>query len=492
MKEKKNIERLFQEKLKDFEVSPPEMAWKNIEAELNKKEKKRRIIPFWFKPTGIAASLLIGFYTFMYLNANDQIKNNPIENNINNTESENNKTLIIPQNSTVTVPKKSEKLNGFPSGVTEGEKKELINTVSKKLNQKKSDDAIVSSHKLKGDKPNSLPKRLEENSVFKNVIVQNETNNQKTVLPLNNSSAVKTEKNNPIIPVKDNSNRSVVILEKSNADITQDSSIVAKISEEVSALEQLLKEKEVGKIVEEKEKGNKWGVSTNIAPVYFNSTTNGSPINTQFSENSKSYVSTISYGAGFNYDVSKKISLRAGINSLALEYNTNDVVYTTTYINVVQDESTLSRNSNGQNIAFVDQNVAKSISPDLDAVNIQQNIGTLNQATRYIEIPLEIGYKLIDNKFGIEVIGGMSSLLLNNNSISLISNGMEMEIGKANNLNQIHFSSNVGLGFKYKFLKSFEANFNPMFKYQINTYTDNSGNFKPYFIGLYSGLSFKF
>jgi hypothetical protein len=31
-----------------------------------------------------------------------------------------------------------------------------------------------------------------------------------------------------------------------------------------------------------------------------------------------------------------------------------------------------------------------------------------------------------------------------------------------------------------------------MFKYQINTFNQNSGNFKPYFIGLYSGISFSF
>ena len=84
------------------------------------------------------------------------------------------------------------------------------------------------------------------------------------------------------------------------------------------------------------------------------------------------------------------------------------------------------------------------------------------------------------------------TLFLNSNSVSLVSNGTEMEIGKANNLNNIHFSSNVGLGFKYAFWKSFQANFQPMFKYQINTFSNDSGNFKPYFIGIYSGFSFKF
>ena len=98
MKEQKNIERLFQEKFKDFEVAPPEMAWKNIESKLNEKKKKRRVIPFWFKSSGIAASLLLGFYTYTFFNksSNIDVKNdsNTIviddKNNSSKTENVNN------------------------------------------------------------------------------------------------------------------------------------------------------------------------------------------------------------------------------------------------------------------------------------------------------------------------------------------------------------------------------------------------------------------
>src|SRR6476661_6118312 len=61
MKERKNIDRLFQEKFKDFDAAPQEYMWNRIEAELNQK-KKRRIIPFWLQMTGIAAALLIGLF----------------------------------------------------------------------------------------------------------------------------------------------------------------------------------------------------------------------------------------------------------------------------------------------------------------------------------------------------------------------------------------------------------------------------------------------
>jgi len=176
-----------------------------------------------------------------------------------------------------------------------------------------------------------------------------------------------------------------------------------------------------------------------------------------------------------------------------LRHNTNDVFFDARISDVSQNIPTISRNATGSNMLFTSKtDVPISLSGDVENVSISNNLGSLEQNISYVEVPLELSYKLLDKKFGIEVIGGMSTLFLNQNNISLIANGVEMEIGRANNLNDIHFSSNVGLGFRYSFWKSFDANFQPMFKYQINTLSENFGNFKPYFIGLYTGVSFSF
>ena len=42
MKDNKNIERLFQEKFKDFEALPPQDSWDIIASRLNEKKKKKR------------------------------------------------------------------------------------------------------------------------------------------------------------------------------------------------------------------------------------------------------------------------------------------------------------------------------------------------------------------------------------------------------------------------------------------------------------------
>ena len=63
---------------------------------------------------------------------------------------------------------------------------------------------------------------------------------------------------------------------------------------------------------------------------------------------------------------------------------------------------------------------------------------------------------------------------------------------EADNLNNIHFSTNLGIGLKYGFMKSFEFNVEPTFKYLLNTFSSDDGNFKPYVFGIYSGVSYKF
>ena len=198
----------------------------------------------------------------------------------------------------------------------------------------------------------------------------------------------------------------------------------------------------------------------------------------------------MSFGVGLEYEVSKKWSLRTGVNTLSLNYNTNDVVFFQDVNAKLMQNVTPSQS--GLMLSIQSKNATTSNSINLSGTIVDKFDGQINQRMGFIEVPLEMSYKLLDKKFGINVIGGMSTLFLNENRISLESNGSVLNIGQANNLNDIHFSSNVGLGFKYTFWKSFQANFQPMFKYQINTFSNDSGNFKPYFVGLYSGVSFSF
>ncbi|NHN27184.1 hypothetical protein FIA58_015990 [Flavobacterium jejuense] len=604
MKENKNIERLFQEKFKDFEVAPPEDSWKTIASKIEEKKKKRRVIPFWFKASGIAASLFIGLFLILnyesntisnkteekvvfdnskekneFENLNQLETNKSIENKNEVVESDNS---IDSKNKTISNEDKLEKINLIKNQEKDANSKNETLVISTKedkpletyknkkrstnqnILEKENQNLINKSTLVSNDKENNSNKSLKWNDTNKNesIIVSknqqnssetninestaekanlinkekvidafytNKTNaiseksknnkpdidneiNLKSSITRNNTKENKLDnsitenksvdinsfnKENTTIETTNNKPNNILNITKSNDGFIKDSTtVVAEVETEVNALEQLLKEKEEGKNADEKEKEkrSKWVVSSNAAPVYFNSISNGSPIDEQFTSNQKSYAKTLSFGLGLQYAITNKISIRSGVNSININYNTNDVYYSSSLGQVNASSLNIAQNSNAQNLILrgTPESTATILSTDVENLSESSNTASLNQEMGYIEIPLELSYKILDKKIGIEFIGGMSTLLLNKNNISLVSRGSEMSIGEANNLNNIHFSSNIGLGFNYNFWKSFQLNVQPVFKYQINTFNSNSGNFKPYIIGLYSGVSFKF
>ena len=120
MEEKKHIDRLFQEKLKDFEVFPEPIVWKNIEQELTKK-KRRRIVPLWLRLGGAAAVLLMLISSsFWFFNENNE-SINPLDSApIIIDETSNNK-----QNNTNSTIEASESTNES-DGVESNQTKSLI------------------------------------------------------------------------------------------------------------------------------------------------------------------------------------------------------------------------------------------------------------------------------------------------------------------------------------------------------------------------------
>lgn len=319
----------------------------------------------------------------------------------------------------------------------------------------------------------------EKNNVTKNTIAVNE----------NNQSGTPQQHNNP---VTETTTSTQAITAKTD-DMKKDSTGIATV-EQPNALEELLKnEKEKKSVTDNEPKINRWQVTTNVAPIYLSSTSEGSPIDSRFANNEKDYKTKLSYGVGLSYAVSKRLSVRAGVNSIAFEYDTDDVIFNQSP-NARQLEH-VQTNVQGSllNIQAKNDPTVASAAPEIGQNgNITPQFdGSLNQKTGYIEVPVELAYKVIDKRFGVEVIGGFSTLFLNQNEVSVVSSSTEMEIGKANNLNDTHFSTNIGLGVKYDIVKSLQFKLEPMFKYQINTFTD-SGNFKPYFFGVYTGLNYRF
>jgi len=512
MSDKKNIERLFQEKFKDFEAVPQPEVWDRIEAEL-KKKKKRRAIPLWLKLSGTAAILLIGllisegkFNSFQSTSPEKEVVNG------DDTNEKDNSKGSIPATEQVVVTEKSsesdqaDRVTKTPTvGATKTElarqendaseeknNADVLNTKRNKAKNYNKNNQLAASEnkgaKNKKEAERSEPYLTNNPSIAtqenKSQVAHIEDSNSKINTSEKNSTTILKDKNDVNAAVKNNTNSQIAFDTVAFENQKKDSATIA--AAEPNALEELLKEKEKETVTEAKLK--RWQITSNVAPIFFSSASNGSPIDERFADNSKDYESNLSYGIGVNYALSKNWSVKGGVNKLALGYNTNDIVYYSG-LNTSARAVATGYEAKGSSIIIEDNVAANMLSFD----NIPgKTPGYINQTMGFIEVPVELSYKLLDRKFGIEIVGGMSTLFLNENNLSVVSSGMRATLGKASNLNDISFSSNVGLGFKYRFWKSFEANVEPKFKYQLNTFTENTNGFKPYFIGIYSGINFNF
>ena len=472
MKEKKNIDRLFQEQLRDFEATPDNQVWLNIEAEL-KKDKKRKVIPLWLRYSGIAAAFLLGLFI---LNTNQMFnskKENPI---VLNSKNSSNKKQINPRN---------------------GSNKVLIAGNSKENSKHKKEIIITNFSKPVVKDEKEIKPHNSSNALGVN---KKNQNNADVFLPKDNLSInqpeLKSDNNRTLNPEKngvENSNSLASTpnqtLEKKNLKENEESQKQPSINpESPNELEEILKAKSAQKKAVASNSKNKWQITPNVAPVYLNANSGGSPIDEQLSDYEKKSDNSLSFGLGLRYAVNNKLAIRTGVNKVVLGYNTNNVLYSTG----------LTAN-NLKNIQYPSDNVVKLVDqanyssyPTFEKEIQKTNTGTLNQKMGYFELPMEVSYAVLDKKFGINLIGGFSTLFLNENTISLVSPQSNIELGEAKNLNQVHFSTNAGLGFKYQILKSFQINLEPMVKYQLNTFSNDSGDFKPLFIGLYSGISYGF
>lgn len=397
MRDLKNIDRLFQENLKDLEVPPPNKAWNAIEKQLALPSKKRSI-PLWIKISSVAALLLLFFSvgTIYFLPSTGLTKN------------------LVPKNNEL---QKEVNLNDVENKTFVATKKVTKNEILKDASNK-----------------------LENNDNFSNLgikIVENNENSSEENLGTKKEFNTNYLSDGINLPLHNTTNDKISSKEILNGKLT---------------------------------------VATIFAPIYINSFGDGSGVDSQFKENPTSGNSSYSYGVKVAYKLNNKFSVQSGINLINLGYTT-DGIYVTPGVSVV-GFSDLANNP------FLNSKTKSSKG--------SENSGSLNQVFGYVEIPVEIKYNVVNGKLGLNLVGGFSTLLLNKDEVFVETNSFSQSLGASNNLRSVNFSGNIGLDVDYSIHKNLFINISPMFKVQTNTFSKNSGSIQPYYLGVYTGLNYKF
>jgi len=426
----KKIDNLFQEQLKNLEVSPNKRVWNNIEAKL--KKKKRKVFPFWWFSGAVASIILLTFIFNQYSSV------------------ENSKFNVNPDKTITIIPERETIINNKIDSL------DLKNKRKNEILLSKEDNVI------KVDK-NKIQNSRSQKEIYK-------PRKSKTSLILNYNSVAT---NFRIVP------------QESPLKISKRTTI--KYNDKKLDIASVIK---AAKNTNDNKSENNWSIAPSFAVLKSNSLSDTSPINAGLSE-STSGENSYSYGVQVAYQINKKWSIQSGIHLQENSYANNQVSVNSSsernpFATAFSNGDVFSFNKNND-ITESAQLLGNSV---LNAGN--SNTGNISQNYGYVEIPIEVKYNFSNsNKLQTQFVTGFSTLFLNKNEVILDTQNFSRTL-EATNLNNINFSGNIGFDFNYNLSKKIALNLNPMFKVQFNTFSNNSNGFAPFNIGIYTGIKYQF
>jgi hypothetical protein len=479
MENRKDIGKIFREKIDYLDKEPNNDGWNTIQSELDKKKKKRLIfIPFWFKTIGLltAGSLclwLITNHTFENETFFERdAKSSKTQSNDTSTNDKNNSPITSQSNAkyreattaiTTETVATDTALNSKRTGIYK--KTEKHNSNNATLTSLLTDSKIVATNKRKRSANNEKTKlatksNSSHNKKSKTKSHKTKINNQNSEKPIKNTKAENPDNptNNTLLMA------TVTVAENSELD---------KNKSEKNNTKAILKATEKDTITNPEIKEKSFELFVYGSPTLSGLSKNKSLLDNRLNNNATISNVTFGYGAYFCFQGTANFSLRLGLGIINLNLITQDVpVNTVAYSNI--------NYSKGMSNAHI-----YSQSNNSEYMKITQEIS-------YIEIPLEAKYRLIHHNFGINAIIGINYLYLKNNEVTaLTTDGSKFKIGNTANLMDRTLGLNFGMGFEYSLSKKIKFNVEPMFKYHFkNSQNDNES--KLLSMNVLTGLQIKF
>jgi hypothetical protein len=466
--EKKNIDLLFEEKLKQFRELPPAYTWDKLEKDLNRANSVRRI--FYFRMAAASTLLLLAFGAGYYFATYNY-----------NSTNEFSQEVAAP--------------------ATEQDLTSDENPVNKNLEPESTTKlASTSQHNL----DNNLALKVQGNQI-----------NEK-----DKSEAINLEQSPSIVP--DNLIQEIIITESFvSTELTFDESLEINVIEATPAITIKQEETDKDQIVvtddfpkidpkakvygmESTAKTEmKWSVGAQFAPVlsyrdisinYANQTGNNPhDVESQLNDSEDALLSYAG-GVDVNYVLSDRWNIQSGmyyskigqVNNNALNFKQNDDEYLLFAIRTSTGNINVSFEKIPDDIKTITPNKDTLEAVDLNNVKLIQNFDLF-------EIPFMVKYKILSRKLGINISGGLSPAYLVSNSTILQVDDNKYDVGSSSNLNSMIVNTSISLGINYQLSKRISLNLEPNFKYSLSPINkDSNFDYHPYYFSWFTGLSYKF
>ena len=471
MMKDENIDQLFRDKLQDFEQMPPAYLLDRVlSAAAGSKRKKRLII---WRMTGVAAALLIAFVAGWQIN---ELNSSKELQRVAETGSIASTVKTVPENGV------GENIDS----VKVSEKPSLMMAIAAQTNQTQKNVVKEKSHSSERMPMNVNAVRLPESD--RESVALLKSRNFKSVQTNEEPVTLKLEKN------RENPGELGLL--------SIDEQIIRQNQQSVMTV----------KSASEK---NRWLIGAQVSPVYNVSHSSHSQVYADNMLNSSS-GNPVELGGGLTVAVKtgKRLSIQSGIYYSALEQSSgnsannlrndnlyagtnNGSAYFNTNVNIDASTNKMLMNSTAGIIEFNGVPNGMEIGTNLEDKSLASAVVVSDarfiQNFEYIEIPLYLRYSILDARFGIEMMGGFSSNVLVSNQTFMESSAGNDLIGKTKDMESVAYSGSLGLGLKYSLSKRFYLNVEPRIKYYLNSLnSNNSVSYKPYTIGVYTGLSYQF
>jgi len=469
IKDKKNIDLLFEEGLKGFRSAPPVNSWERLESDLDKSNLRTSFVYVRW----IAASILLliafgaGYFYATYKT------DNRIEIAKETTQPTHDRQLIAPSNTN----------------------SEIELPVEKTIIEKKSTTNLSGSSPLTENKTFNLADNTIDNKSKTNLIKKD--NEISEDIPIN-EAITEENKNNEIV-------ESVFIEVQNNEEIQilpdQEEEKILITDNELANLDLYQRSEVDNNLGIENKKQLKWSVGAQFAPVISYRDISGnnqqnSTINNTESELNGTEESLLSYSGGvdISYNIGKRWSIQSGVylsrigqvNNDALNFKQSNSEYLLYAINTSTGDINLVFEKVPEDIRKINPPKDTLESIDVSNIKVVQNFDLF-------EIPLVVKYKILNNKFGINVSGGLSPAYLIGNNTNLEVDGEKYNVGSSANLNTMIFNTIFSLGINYALSQKLSVNMEPTFKYSLNPINNNSQfNYHPYYFSWFAGIRYSF
>lgn len=548
MVNKRDIGEVFSDSLQDFEQAPPnaDKIWDGITSELELSQDNDKAAPIWWRGAGLGLLAIGLIATLAYFGPswfgsgansnqeqltteqssdgfnNNNTSNTPIvagdgdtdqntnQNNANsstklddavttqdavteNTFVETNTNNVdntvqaeqrkVSGTTSATITDNNSALSNTRTGVSQNNTSANSNVVSGNTPSTDSRNNTEANNTTSGITTNPAAVNLNDNSAIGQTTLTNNRNSSNVpargFYVLNKSSLKKQPVATTSFTVAPAPTQGELAEPLPVIGLTYENIVKAKKSKAMRALEREIRTREA--------LDYKWTVGAVVAPTTYGSVTRGSMLDARLVDNPRQGETNLSYGIKVKNQFTPKSALRFGINKINLGYNTQNF-----QVNVIDGIVNIYQ------LTGIDpgQEISDGISLNAEATEFfaANDVVGIDQQISYIEFPLEYEYAFINSRFGANLIGGSSLIVLSDNRIFATSQeGQNLDVGSASDLTGLGYTLNLGLGLDYEISKNIQFNVDPIFKLQLNGPNNSAtNNFRPYYFGIYSGLSFKF